>query len=146
MQHARQLLNRLLVLVATLFVAACAQVYRSPEATGAAPATLGVVELKDDWDDRVLVTQVDGHSRGDHAPHRYELTPGPHQFEITYDVGRATLAMTLSFTAVAGMTYEIVHGADSPEGRSIGVRLHLRDASSGDDVPAKVGYGRLSAK
>lgn len=146
MQHPRQVLNRLLVLAAGLLVAACAQVYRSPEGINAAPASLGVVELKDDWDGRLFVTQVDGTARSDRAPNRYELTPGPHQFGITYDVGQATLAMTLSFTAVAGATYEIVPGAETPQARSIEVRLHLRDVSSGTDVPAKVGYGSLSAK
>jgi hypothetical protein len=134
------------IAVAGLLVAACAQVYRSPDAIGAGPAALGVVELKDDWDGRVSVTHVDGHARGDHAPQRYELTPGPHGFGITYDVGNAILAMTLSFTAVAGATYEIVPGADSPEVRSAKVRLQLRDAASGTEVPAKVEHGRFSAK
>ena len=146
MQHPRQVLNRLLILATGLLVAACAQVYRSPEAIGAASASLGVVELKDDWDGRMLVTQVDGNARSDRAPKRYELTPGPHQFGITYDVGQAVLAMTLSFTALAGATYEIVPGADTPQARSIEVRLRLRDASSGAEVPAKVGYGSVSAK
>ena len=94
----------------------------------------------------VSVTQVDEHARGDHAPQRYELTPGPHGLGITYDIGNAILAMTLSFTAVAGATYELEPGADSPDVRSTKVRRQLRDAAPGTDVPVKVECGRFPAK
>ena len=92
------------------------------------------------------VTQVDGQARADGAPQRYELTPGPHRFGITYDVGHGILTMTLSFTAVAGATYEIVPGADARDARNVDVRLRLRDTVSGTDVPAKVEYGSFSVK
>jgi hypothetical protein len=135
MQMQRRRSAPLAALLATT-LAACA-VYRTPGAERTPISELAILEYNGDIAG-VNVQSVDSAHRGLGIIRRFELAPGPRSLTILLNKPFwQAKPITLSFTAAAGVTYELLYEFRPANSRSGNWRVWVVERPSGRTVSAR---------